>query len=609
MNVAQEELRDPLVLLVAAGRAPGEVWLAIAQCHGRRQRRAWPFARRKRSGMAFLQPEHLGAAAEAEAELRNDWRGLQPSARWRRGHHVAGLVDDVEMHGVAANLAEAPHRRLAGTERADGLALALGAAQLDLAAKAFDRAGEEIERSLVGDELAPLVIVGIRQQRPDQDLGELGIAIEFLAVGEGKLGAFDLEMDELRPGRIEPVERKALEQRELLERDGALAPDAGLADGVAAIVVSERRLDRRLPARHVVGREHAAMRRAADVHHLLRPAELVDGLRDEALRPGFARAFDLGVAASAAALGFAEDAGVGCCQRLVDEERSGFRHLTVRKIHRGRGRPMLTEQLLDGLDRGAGAFDQRIAVAGVGDRGLQHVAHVHRAVVSQQHHPGFESAGNAGREQAGAGHHVEAFASVMCDGGARGRRALTADHLSAAAPHIVDDDGYVAAGTVQMRFDHLEREGGGDAGIEGIPALFQDGHADGGRNPVRGGDDAERAFDLGPRREWIGIDLACHRLPYLRRAQLITGPRCRQMRRLHGTRASRRDRCGVDGVAGDAVDQFRGLLAAEIERERTAWIEGAAGGGLIGFGISPLTGMRWRPLMARSGTAPSSILV
>src|SRR3954468_13798914 len=33
------------------------------------------------------------------------------------------------------------------------------------------------------------------------------------------------------------------------------------------------------------------------------------------------------------------------------------------------------------------------------------------------------------------------------------------------------------------------------------------------------------------------------------------------------------------------------------------------GGGSIGFGISPVTGIRWRPDIARSGTAPSSILV
>src|SRR5580692_10387654 len=33
--VPQEELRDPLILLVAAGRTPGQIRLAVAQRHGR----------------------------------------------------------------------------------------------------------------------------------------------------------------------------------------------------------------------------------------------------------------------------------------------------------------------------------------------------------------------------------------------------------------------------------------------------------------------------------------------------------------------------------------------------------------------------------------------
>ena len=52
VHVAQEELRDPLVLLIAAGRAPGEIGLAVAQRHGRRQRRARALARRQRRRMA-----------------------------------------------------------------------------------------------------------------------------------------------------------------------------------------------------------------------------------------------------------------------------------------------------------------------------------------------------------------------------------------------------------------------------------------------------------------------------------------------------------------------------------------------------------------------------
>ena len=62
----------------------------------------------------------------------------------------------------------------------------------------------------------------------------------------------------------------------------------------------------------------------------------------------------------------------------------------------------------------------------------------------------------------------------MRDGRARRRRTLAADHLGAAALDVMHDDRNVAAGTVQMRLDHLQREGGGDAGVERIAALFQD---------------------------------------------------------------------------------------------------------------------------------------
>ena len=103
------------------------------------------------------------------------------------------------------------------------------------------------------DQLAALVVVGVRQQRRDRDFGEFRIAVEFLAVGESELGAFDLQMDEFGSRGIEPVELEALQQRELLQHHRALAPDAGLADGVAAVVVGQRRFDGRLPARHVVG--------------------------------------------------------------------------------------------------------------------------------------------------------------------------------------------------------------------------------------------------------------------------------------------------------------------------------------------------------------------
>ena len=101
MDVTQEELRDPLVLLIAARRAPGEVGLAIAQRELGRKRRARALAGRKRGRMALFEPEHLRAGAEAEAKLGDHRRGLQPAARGGCRHHIAVPVDDVEMDRIA----------------------------------------------------------------------------------------------------------------------------------------------------------------------------------------------------------------------------------------------------------------------------------------------------------------------------------------------------------------------------------------------------------------------------------------------------------------------------------------------------------------------------
>ena len=70
------------------------------------------------------------------------------------------------------------------------------------------------------------------------------------------------------------------------------------------------------------------------------------------------------------------------------------------------------------------------------------------------------------------------------------------------------DNRNVAAGTVQMRFHHLKREGGCDAGVERIAAFFQGGHPDRRGDPVRGSYDPERAFDFRPGGERIGINVA-----------------------------------------------------------------------------------------------------
>jgi hypothetical protein len=84
---------------------------------------------------------------------------------------------------------------------------------------------------------------------------------------------------------------------------------------------------------------------------------------------------------------------------------------------------------------------------------------------------------------------------------------LATDDLGAIAFHIIENDRHIAAGPVEMRLDHLQGEGSGHRGVESIASLLKDRHADGGCDPVRGGDDTEGSFDLGPGRERIRIDL------------------------------------------------------------------------------------------------------
>ena len=314
-------------------------------------------------------------------------------------------------------------------------------------------------------------------------------------------------MDEIRAGRIGIGEIEALEQRQLLQHHRALVPGPGLADRVAAVVVGERRLDRRLPGRHVGAGQDAAMGRAAGVHHVLRSAEAVDGVGHEALRPGAARRIDLMLAAAARALRLAHDPPVGLGVAAVGEQGAGLRHPAARQIDRGRGRPVPAEQLLDAGDGGAGALDQRMALGRVAERRRQHVGERHGAVVAQQQHPGLERAGHAGGEQPGAGHQIEPEPAIMRHAGAGRRQALAADHLDLVPAGVVHDHGDVAARAVEMRLGHLQREGGGHRGIEGVAAALQGAHADRGGDPVGGGDHPESAVDLGAGGEGIGIDV------------------------------------------------------------------------------------------------------
>src|SRR5665213_2884134 len=98
-------MQGPLVLHVTTGRSEGKIGFAISQRHRGRQRcsrsRTWAETVRQ----AILEPEHLTPRTQAEAELRDGWRTLQPAAAWCCRHHQTGAVDGIDVAGIAGLVA------------------------------------------------------------------------------------------------------------------------------------------------------------------------------------------------------------------------------------------------------------------------------------------------------------------------------------------------------------------------------------------------------------------------------------------------------------------------------------------------------------------------
>src|SRR5688572_21844027 len=84
VDVADERVVGPLLLLVAAWGPPGEVRGTVPQRETRTESgaRTRPGPQRRRE--SFLEPEHLRARPERPAECRDDRRALEPAAARRR---------------------------------------------------------------------------------------------------------------------------------------------------------------------------------------------------------------------------------------------------------------------------------------------------------------------------------------------------------------------------------------------------------------------------------------------------------------------------------------------------------------------------------------------
>ncbi len=187
-----------------------------------------------------------------------------------------------------------------------------------------------------------------------------------------------------------------------------------------------------------------------------------------------------------------EDPTVRSGERRVAEERPGTR---CGEVELGRGRPR-AQQPGRPLDRQRDARHHRVAVLGVPDRVLEDVLRPERPELTQQEHPAVEGARHARRQEAGARDELVAELLETLDRGGRRRRPLGAEDERLVAVGAPEDGREVAARAVEVRLDDLERETGGDGGVERVPAAFEHCHARGRGEPVGGRDHPEGAAQL-----------------------------------------------------------------------------------------------------------------
>src|SRR3954470_405690 len=102
MDVPEEDVQRPLVLLVAPGCAESQRGVAVAGGNRRRERGTRSLAGLERVRQALLEPEHLRPRAEGKAERGDHGSAPEPAAARRRRDHVPEAVDDVEVDRVAA---------------------------------------------------------------------------------------------------------------------------------------------------------------------------------------------------------------------------------------------------------------------------------------------------------------------------------------------------------------------------------------------------------------------------------------------------------------------------------------------------------------------------
>src|SRR6266699_3857407 len=136
-----------------------------------------------------------------------------------------------------------------------------------------------------------------------------------------------------------------------------------------------------------------------------------------------------------------------------------------------------------------------MAGARVTDGKLENVAQVPRAMVAQERQPCAQAAGHTSGDEPRAWDLLEAHRPNLFDGRRLRRRALAAYDLDLSDGRIPKDDWDLASQSVEVRFDDLQDESGGDSGVECVSTPLEHRHRARGGEPVGRADNAERALD------------------------------------------------------------------------------------------------------------------
>jgi len=188
-----------------------------------------------------------------------------------------------------------------------------------------------------------------------------------------------------------------------------------------------------------------------------------------------------------------------CLERLspifVDQELAHLRHASARKIDTRRTGPFIFEFLLQPGERSAQPRIDWEPFLGHLYRRLKHVFQPQTPKMLQRVCPRAERTRHGRRQKAIARDDVDLLCLEPLDGRGSGRVTLPVDGVDPFLPCTIDQDRHFAADAVRLRLEQVDRDPGGNTGIDCIAAFLEHAHARRGRKIVACRHDAEATHE------------------------------------------------------------------------------------------------------------------